>query len=836
VSERFGLGYIRAPWITNERIRLDSDIERSVFLRRMRLVSLDISNFRVIRQAHLDFPDAVIGIIGRNGAGKSSIVEAIAWALYGNLAARSVKDEIKAAFVPRTETCEVGLEFEVNQEHYRVIRRLAGKSDRPEVELYHNNVPRSVGSTETRGQIEKLLGLDLKGFQTSFLAQQQELNALSDLPPHKRREHLAGMLGIERLDKAIESVKTDARFNAEKAKLIERQVAPKEAIDARVRELRERISSLANHEVSRTKLLQESKARLDVLVSVSREHETRKAECSRIEVKLSAIADTGRHLSEHADRLTAEIAKLEEAARQAQSIQTGLQGFEQAKRQLDELKEIKSRADYRDDLQKQLDVVAAEIANLEQKKQIDQKTLERLERESASIPEDVDRQLGSTRDELEKARSNWAAAKAEAESTRRDLTRLRQQIDSINKIGPETVCDRCHRPFGNDLPAIKKHLEDERNQISEKLNLLDDQLAGKVSDGESLKQQIGRLDQQSKMHIQNQSSRTATVKAVEETSQRLSTEKKRRDQLTAQLRELGNLKYEKAAFDKLAARVAELERASQEYDKLTGRLTRLVPAREELQANLKKLATNRTDTLKLQNEHRSLGYDEAAFNKCADNLHNSRKQYEDDREKLAHINKEHELAQKESDLKLDQLATMEKLAEELEICRVGHYHGEKLRNLFTDFRTHVIARIRPRLSELSSQLMAEMTGGRYSMVELDEQYNLSVFDSTQYYGVDRFSGGEKDLANLCLRLAISLALSESAGLERSFVILDEVFGSQDDSRRDLIFDGLVNLKNRFPQMLLISHIEEIKDKVECLIQVERTTSGWSEVKLNGSVV
>jgi len=802
----------------------------------MRLVSLDISNFRVIQQARLDFPDAVIGIIGRNGAGKSSIVEAIAWALYGNPSARSGKDEIKSAFVPRTETCEVGLEFEVNQEYYKIIRRLAGKSDRPEVELYHNSKPISVGSTDTRVLIEQLLGLDLKGFQTSFLAQQQELNALSDLPPHKRREHLAGMLGIERLDKAIESVKTDARINAEKAKLIERQVIPKEAIEARVRELREHITSLAKQEDGRAKLLLKLKSRLEALVSARREHEIRKAECSRIEAKLSAIADTGKHMSEHADRLTAEIAKLKEAARQAQSIQTELQDLKQARKQLDELKETKGIADHRDDLRRQLDIVSKEIENLEQKQEANQETLDQLEKDSTSIPEEVDRLLESVRGDLEEARSNWAAAKAEAESTRRDLARLHLQIDSINKIGPETICDRCHRPFGDDLPAIKKHLEDERIQIADKLRLLDDKLAAKVSDGESLKLRAEKLDRQSKQYLQIRSSRAAAEKAFGDIKQRLSSDKKRQSQLTEQLQKFGDLNYEQAVFEKLAFRVAELERASQEYDKLTGRLFRLAPAREELQTTREKLSTIGAETTSLQNEQRSLGYDEAAFKKCADDLSDAQPRYEDEKEKLAYINKELELAQQELDLNLERLVSMEKQAEELEICRASHYHGEKLKSLFTDFRTYMIARIRPRLSELSSQLMAEMTGGRYSMVELDEQYNLSVFDSTQYYGVDRFSGGEKDLANLCLRLAISLALSESAGLERSFVILDEVFGSQDDNRRNLIFDGLVNLKNRFPQMLLISHIEEIKDKVECLIEVERTTSGWSEVRLNGAVV
>ncbi len=183
----------------------------------MQLISLRISNFRVIRSAELRFPDAVCGIIGRNGAGKSSLVEAISWALYGNQAARTGRDEIKAQFAAADEPCEVALEFGIRDERYRVVRRLVGRTERAEVELYRGDASESVGVSETKSYVGQLLGLDWRGFLTSFLARQQELNALSDLQPGKRRDHLAGMLGIERLDKAISGVKENSRLQAGQA-------------------------------------------------------------------------------------------------------------------------------------------------------------------------------------------------------------------------------------------------------------------------------------------------------------------------------------------------------------------------------------------------------------------------------------------------------------------------------------------------------------------------------------------------------------------------------------------------------------------------------------------
>ncbi|MDP2960571.1 MAG: SMC family ATPase, partial [candidate division Zixibacteria bacterium] len=91
--------------------------------------------------------------------------------------------------------------------------------------------------------------------------------------------------------------------------------------------------------------------------------------------------------------------------------------------------------------------------------------------------------------------------------------------------------------------------------------------------------------------------------------------------------------------------------------------------------------------------------------------------------------------------------------------------------------------------------------------------------------------GDNDLANLCLRLAISLLISESSGVEVSFIILDEIFGSQDAFRKENILKGLAKLKNRFRQIFLITHIDDIKDSVENLITVLENEDGTSQLVL-----
>jgi exonuclease SbcC len=116
-------------------------------------------------------------------------------------------------------------------------------------------------------------------------------------------------------------------------------------------------------------------------------------------------------------------------------------------------------------------------------------------------------------------------------------------------------------------------------------------------------------------------------------------------------------------------------------------------------------------------------------------------------------------------------------------------------------------------------------------VELDEDYDLLVYDKGESYSIERFSGGEEDLANLCLRLAISEVITERAGGVFNFIILDEIFGSQDMIRRHNIMKALSGLATKFRQIFLITHVEDVKDDMENILSILENEDGTSSVKL-----
>ncbi|MGH7471751.1 MAG: ATP-binding protein, partial [Longimicrobiales bacterium] len=147
-------------------------------------------------------------------------------------------------------------------------------------------------------------------------------------------------------------------------------------------------------------------------------------------------------------------------------------------------------------------------------------------------------------------------------------------------------------------------------------------------------------------------------------------------------------------------------------------------------------------------------------------------------------------------------------------------HAE-LDTAYAELRTTLNARVRPELASTASQIMSELTHGRYTGIDLDDGYNLSVLDGGEPKPV--ISGGEEDVASLAVRLSISSMIAQRSGRPVSLLLLDEIFGSLDDERRDSVIALLRQLQGRFEQVVLITHVEGIQDSVDQLVRVE-----WDE--------
>jgi exonuclease SbcC len=157
---------------------------------------------------------------------------------------------------------------------------------------------------------------------------------------------------------------------------------------------------------------------------------------------------------------------------------------------------------------------------------------------------------------------------------------------------------------------------------------------------------------------------------------------------------------------------------------------------------------------------------------------------------------------------------------------------ETTRVLVNRFLDAILVRMRREIAESAGRILQEVTG-KYGRISIDEEFNILVEDEGEFYPISRYSGGEIDMIAVSVRVAISERLMRFStnGPGYSFLILDEVFGSQDVEHRESMINMLRSLDDRFPQIFAISHIGEVQGQFDNSILVVEEEDGSSRIEV-----
>ena len=176
----------------------------------MHLNKLVMKNFKKFRRAELEFSDGLTGIVGSNGSGKSTIVEAIAWALYGNRASSIKRDFIRNARARESDAVETSLTLSLGKQELVIYRAMKGKGLTPEAFLVLDGQRIATGSKEVDLRLEDILKINYQDFMKTFYARQKDLDNLLKEGGMGKREYLLKLLGLEDIKEyAIELIKSD---------------------------------------------------------------------------------------------------------------------------------------------------------------------------------------------------------------------------------------------------------------------------------------------------------------------------------------------------------------------------------------------------------------------------------------------------------------------------------------------------------------------------------------------------------------------------------------------------------------------------------------------------
>ena len=783
----------------------------------MRLHRLRLRNFRQHADTELVFGPGITGIIGPNGSGKTTLLEAIAWAIYGNVAARGDKESIRNLRAKARSSVRVEMEFGVGAHEYKVVRGLHN------AELYQDGRLVANSLTEVTAKLERGLGMTHDEFFNTYFTGQKDLAVMAQLSRPERAAFLSRVLRYEQLSLAQERIREQK--NALAAELHGREAGlPEQAALER-----ERAAAGARLEQARRAAAEAEAARARAQQADARE-EPRWREWVEKEKRVHSL-DGDRRMADQAvtvakqecERLDREMAEALKARDQLGALQTELEPIERLKREQAELEHLQKEETARRADEGQLAELMRTIVALDRR--IGElapatEALAGVEREAGALGE----RLEVAERTAEEQRAAWVREKEYATTRRADLLKqydeVKEQRDKIEQLGPEGTCPTCRRPLGAEYAEV--------------LGVLDRQMQAIVEDGKYFRQRLEQLSQPPATLAPVEAARDALLVESRRASERageLRAQLEERDRAVAQRRGLemrarvldGLIRarptgYDRQRHDVVRAELTKLEPVALEAAKLAERAKRAEILVREAELAEQALSLHEHRARELAAAVAAEQFSEQAFAAARERHDRAARALRE--AELAVAETRGELTSAEAGVREVQRRAAERAAQERQIAELTvrlRLHHELDRG-FGDLRAELNAAMRPEIAELASGFLADLTDGRYEAVDLNDDYVVTIIDD----GVSKpvISGGEEDVANLALRLAISQMIAERAGQPLTLLVLDEIFGSLDESRRQHVVALLRRLADRFPQVVLITHIEQVREGLDRVIRVD----------------
>ena len=784
----------------------------------MRLARLRLLNFRQHAETEIEFDSGLTGIIGPNGAGKSTLLEAIAWALYGGNTVRGGNESLRFHRASPRAPVRVELDFDLAGHRYRVVRGLTTA----ELFLDGGEEPIANSVTTVADMLQRRIGMTRTEFFNTYFTGQKELAVMQSLTSGERAQFLSRVLGYERLRAAQELCGGRRKELVSEIQGLRAGMPDADAIARQGQETQGALAKAVAEVESAERLEAETQEALSAVAPRWLNAQTGREERQQFATALAAVEGEAGALTRAEARHAQELEQVAEARTALAPLLPDVEAFERVRGELEASRALavsdgrrRALADTQASLQLEVQGLAEQRAQIAAAPE---------EEEAATVELDTRRRaLDEAQGKLEARRTEWVRDRQEVDTRLRALrgqyAELRDQRDTLVELGDEGECPTCTRPLGehfrNVLDVLERQMETVEADGAYFRSRLE-QLEAMPADIEHLEELRRKLQTE----VGQSERRLAKVQAVmaqlTQVDRDLSAKRARLDATNAELATLAG-GYDEARHRALESEHARLAESSTLANRLSTRIERepallreaeslsrqraaLEERRSTAAARLAALEFPESEYLELRRLHDEVA---AAYAESARAAAAARAA----RELAAAAAERATTAQEE-------FTRLSGLVETLERDRRLH---DELHRAYSDLRTDLNFQLRPEVSEIASNFLTELTDARYTELELDDKYRLLVLEE----GIPKpvISGGEEDMANLVLRLAISQMIADRAGQSFSLLVLDEVFGSLDEVHRQNVIDLLRGLHDRFEQVILITHIEGVRDGLDRVVSV-----------------
>jgi exonuclease SbcC len=789
---------------------------------------MHLTNYKRFRDEEIIFPNGLTGITGNNGVGKSSIVDAIFFALFGVADKSMASDFIVSSFADG-EKCQVTLDFTVGSEFYRLQRTFKkGKTVQHDAVLLCGTEERATGVSQVEAEVRHILGMGPADFRNTVYAAQKDLLTLLDLTPGKRKEWFLRALGLDYLNKGSQEIlKAEVDAKEKEATLLQGEITALSRQDpTEIGQVRASLVELGTHitTLQAAEIVQQQNR--DKLAEDLKQFTTKAAERSQLAEKhnellfeLSDLAKRSRALAVLLDDSQVseqEIADLEKTVAGIPQAREDIETYRKKKNDIDRIAvEQKAWVKIETDHMERRTKLTAQLADLD-KKEAELKGL--AAKVCTALGYETDAQVddavsGYNAYATEKIANLQAQIRALDEGSKAISAKLK----TLREIGPEGTCPICLQHLGEHFETVEKEYLSQINDATAESHDLNAKLDDALHDSHKVPDLKPTLDRIREIRIAlgyrellQQQLTEANGKSSEASGK-----------VVALIKEYDAVAYNEEDHLACRQRMAELEAAQGHLQDLTRKSKEQAGTRAQLAEISVQVATKTAALDKVKAAIDMVPLDLAVGARLEHEIQKLDITLKSLREDLA-ASKERERSTavkvKELEAAAAQIGILQQqlaaLKDETEILKLT-------RSAIAEYVVYLMQVVRARLETEVSSIIAEITGGRYDQVLIDPDFNLLVRENDREYTVDRFSGGEQDDIAVALRIALSRYLAELHNVhESTLLIFDEIFGSQDEERRANLLTALRSQESRFPQILLISHIAEIQGEFENTLIVQ----------------
>lgn len=770
----------------------------------MILEEVELRNFRSHRSTRLRFNEGITVIVGDNGSGKTSILEAVNFALFRE-APGSVKLEELVRRGGEKDGMRVSLVFQAHGRRYRVTREVVnGKSISRLYYLDGEIIASGERNRQTTREIEKRVHMDAKLFSNAMYIRQGQIDALLTAKPWERKELIGKLIGTQDLENAYNNMRVILGE-------YEGRIEGYREIPLRIRELEEKIGAEEKEIAELKKEIIEVKRNL---AAKSSEKERKEREMEILEKALRLEGEL-RVREKEASMLREKLREIEDAEKTLLETKAAHKRYERLEGEIKELEKKKSLLEEErrnfNRVQRELEERQRRVSELKAELEGYFKRYSAFFEKKIDNPKVLEIEAARKTRELEEARG---IAEKEAKGLEKRINELKGQNTEIQRALEELEsagerCPVCSRPLSKEHKA--KVQEDYQNKIQrnkKEMEKAERELAGWITKRQRCEE---KLREAQKVNVEMVAKRIEDKEAAEE-----------------EISKLGKELLEKEEFINSHGRVEETLREKEaEKASLRASYERYIAAANFLRKNApekgaiqERIAALQQEVVELRREIEKTG-----ITPDAERLEKTRREIRTLFEvitKLASIKsaREAEAGEKERNVrdlakKLEELRSRKKEGEKLEKFVLLL---KKIRSLFhkDNLQRELRARSKP-LIERYTREEFDKFHLPYSDITLSEDFDVVVYGPNGEVRMDMLSGGERIAAALALRIGIAKALS---GSTMELLMLDEPTIHLDATRRRELVEIVKKLAT-IPQTIVVTHDKEFESAADKLLQVEK---------------